>query len=552
MNRAAKVGIAGTCTALLVLGGYGAYNIVHGLTSESTGDVQTKAAHSFDPATVSTSPPSDAKAVKLTRAFLDSWSQQRLDAASSDTDAPSTAAPALHGYTDGLHLTKLTFGQVVSAGPSTVTSGATKVTFDVTAEVAGGTWTYSSAVAVLQSANGQTAVHWNNSVLYPGLGDDQSLTAGKLPAGASTAEVVASDGTTDLSTFPSLRDIAATIRQNTKPGGGSTGTGVAVVDSGGAGVKTLKVFSKGKAPKIKTTIDAHLQAVAESAVKDSPLQGKPAGTVALDWRTGHILAVAHTGADGDIAVNGIKSPGSTMKIITSAALFDKAGLTPSSPAPCTDSITANSQTFHNDPGVTANPASTIAQAFTVSCNTSFIKDGFHYLVNNGDASALHDEAVGVFGMGSWSIGGGVATTDPSIPADIQDGDQAAQFIGQGRVTATPLFMASVAATVRNVGFEQPIILPGQHQDSAPQQISSRTAGYLQSMMRSVATSGTAAPRLGGLVGVGAKTGTAEEADHTNGWLTAYNSRIAVAALVEGGSSGVNSAGYVVRHLLTEN
>ncbi|MCF0076386.1 hypothetical protein [Streptomyces lomondensis] len=57
MNRAAKVGIAGTCTALLVLGGYGADNIVHGLRSEATGDVQTKAAHSFDPATVSSSPP---------------------------------------------------------------------------------------------------------------------------------------------------------------------------------------------------------------------------------------------------------------------------------------------------------------------------------------------------------------------------------------------------------------------------------------------------------------------------------------------------------------
>ncbi|MET7731875.1 penicillin-binding transpeptidase domain-containing protein [Streptomyces sp. NPDC005402] len=552
MNRAAKVGIAGTCTALLVLGGYGAYNIAQSLASGATDDAQTKAAHSFDPATVSSSPPSDAKAVKLTRAFLDSWSQQHLDEAAGATDAPSTATSALRGYTDGLHLTKLTFQQVVSAGPSRVTSGATKVTFNVTAKVAGGTWTYPSAVAVLQSAGGQAAVHWNNSVLYPGLGDDQSLTAGKLPADASTAEVVASDGKTDLTTFPSLRDIAATIRQNAKPSGGSSGTGVAVVGSAGQGVKTLKVFSKGRTPKIRTTIDAHLQEVAESAVKDSPLQGKPAGTVALDWRSGHILAISHTGADGDIAINGIKSPGSTMKIITSAALFDKVGLTPSSPAPCTDTLTANSQTFHNDPGVTANPASTIAQAFTVSCNTSFIKDGFHYLVNNGDASALHDEAVGVFGMGSWSIGGGVATTDPSIPGDVQGGDQAAQFIGQGKVTATPLFMASVAATVRNVGFEQPIILPGQHQDSAPQQISSRTAAYLQSMMRDVATSGTAAPRLGGLAGVGAKTGTAEEGDHTNGWLTAYNSRIAVAALVEGGSSGVNSAGYVVRHLLTES
>ncbi|MEU6068723.1 penicillin-binding transpeptidase domain-containing protein [Streptomyces sp. NPDC047082] len=552
MNRPVKLGIAGTCTALLVVGGIGIYNVVHTLTAGTSQDGQPDASGSFDPSTLSSTPPSNTEAVKLARAFLNSWSEQHFDGAARDSDTPQTTAQALRNYTDGLHLTNLSFDHVLPAGPSSVTPGATKVTFDVTAKVAGGTWTYSSAVAVVHSTNGASAVHWNNSVLYPGLGNGQSLTAGKLPAGAGPVKVVADDGKTDLSTFSSLRDIAATIRQNAAPAGGSTGTGVAVVDGGGEGVKALKVFAKGRTPVIKTTIDARLQAVAERAVKHPQLQEKPAGTVALDWKNGRILALAHTGADGDIAINGIKSPGSTMKIITSAALFDQAGLTANSPAPCTDSVIANSQLFHNDPGVKANPGSTLAQAFTVSCNTSFIKDGFHYLVHDGDASALHDEAVNVFGMGSWSIGGGVATSDPSIPEDIQAGDQAAQFIGQGKVTATPLFMASVAATVRGVGFKQPIILPGQHQQTAPRTISARTAGHLQSMMRSVATSGTAAPRLGGLPGVGAKTGTAEEGDHTNGWLTAYNSRIAVAALVEGGSSGVDSAGYVVRQLLTDS
>ncbi|KIE26748.1 penicillin-binding protein [Streptomyces sp. MUSC 125] len=552
MNRAVKIGIAGTGTALLVLGGIGTYNLVHGLTSGETDSVRTSADRTFDSTKLSTTPPSDTEAVKLTKAFLDSWSAQHLNSAAGDTDTPAEAVQSLQGYEKGLHLKKLAFGHVRAAGTSTVTADATKVTFDVTAQVAGGTWSYPSAVAVRKSTNGRSAVHWNNSVLYPGLGEDQSLTAGQLPVGASTAKVVASDGKTDLASFPSLRDIAATIRKHAEPTGGKAGTGVAVIDDDGTGVKTLKTFTKGRAPVIKTTIDASLQAVAETAVKDHHLQEKPAGTVALDWRNGHILAIAHTGADGDIAINGIKSPGSTMKIITSAALFDQAGLTANSPAPCTESVMANSQLFHNETGMRPNPRSTIAQAFAVSCNTSFIKDGFHYLVHNGDASALHNEAVNVFGMGSWSVGGGVATTDPSIPADTQGGDQAAQFIGQGRVTATPLFMASVAATVRNAGFRQPIILPGQHQDAAPRPMSARTAGYLQSMMRGVATGGTAAPRLNDLPGVGAKTGTAEESDHTNGWLTAYNSRIAVAALVEGGTSGVDSAGYVVRRLLTSS
>lgn len=550
MNRAVKIGLAGTCTALLALGGIGTYNLVSGLTSGSAGDAAPTQGSTFDASELSSAPPSGAEAVKLTRAFLDSWSRQHLDGAASDTDAPDAASQALRDYADGLHLKKLAFDHILAVGPSAVTPGATKVTFEVTAQVAGGTWTYPSAVAVLKGMHGPLAVHWNNSVLYPGMGDGQSLIAGTLPTDPSATKVVASDGRTDLSGFPSLRDITATIRKNAGVTGGSADTGVAVVDGGGTAVQTLEVFTKGRAPVVRTTIDAGLQAVAESAVKDAHLQGRPAGTVALDWRNGHILAVAHTGEDGDIAVNGIKSPGSTMKIVTAAALFDRAGLTPSSPAPCTDSLMAGSQLFHNDPGVRADPGSSLAEAFTVSCNTAFIKDGFHYLVHDGDASSLHDEAVNVFGMGSWSIGGGVATTDPSIPPDVAGGDQAAQFIGQGKVTATPLFMASVAATVRNAGFEQPVILPGQPQDTAPRPLSARTAGYLQSMMRDVATSGTAAPRLGGLAGVGAKTGTAEEGDHTNGWLTAYNSRVAVAALVEGGSSGVDSAGYVVRRLLT--
>ncbi|WP_333777299.1 penicillin-binding transpeptidase domain-containing protein [Streptomyces sp. IBSBF 3136] len=550
MNRAVKIGLAGTCTALLVVGGIGTYNVVHGLTSGSAGDGVPTAGGTLDAATLSDTPPSNAEAVKSTRAFLDSWSRHHLQGAASDTDLPDTAAQALREYASGLHLKELTFGQVRASGPSEVTHGAAKVDFEVTARVAGGTWTYPSAVAVLKSKDGLLAVHWNNSVLYPGLGEGQSLTAGRLPVGAGAAKVVARDGKTELSAFPSLHEIAATIRQNARPTGGSPGTGVGVVDGDGTVVERLKVFTKGRTPVVRTTIDAGLQAVAEKAVKDSHLQGKPAGTVALDWRNGHVLAIAHTGADGNIAINGVKSPGSTMKIITAAALFDRAGMTASSPAPCTDSVVANSQTFHNDPGVRVNSSSSLAQAFAVSCNTSFIKAGFHHLVHDGDASALHDEAVNVFGMGSWSIGGGVATTDPSIPPDVQGGDQAAQFIGQGKVTATPLFMASVAATVRNAGFQQPVIIPRQHQATAPRPISPRTAGYLQSMMRGVAAAGTAAPRLGGLAGVGAKTGTAEEGDHTNGWLTAYDSRVSVAALVEGGSSGVDSAGYVVRQLLT--
>jgi hypothetical protein len=50
MNRAAKIGIAGTCTALLVLGGIGTYNVVQALSSGTADGGDPKAAHGFDPA----------------------------------------------------------------------------------------------------------------------------------------------------------------------------------------------------------------------------------------------------------------------------------------------------------------------------------------------------------------------------------------------------------------------------------------------------------------------------------------------------------------------
>ena len=115
---------------------------------------------------------------------------------------------------------------------------------------------------------------------------------------------------------------------------------------------------------------------------------------------------------------------------------------------------------------------------------------------------------------------------------------------------SPLVVASLAATVRDGAFHQPVILPDQPQTPAPRRLPAATGAALRQVMRAAVVHGTATPRLGDLPRTGAKTGTAEVGDGTNGWFTAYDDDIAAAALVEGGSSGVDSAGYVVRALLT--
>jgi hypothetical protein len=549
MHRAAKFAAATSVAAVLAIGGYSAFNIVHAVEGKGA----AAAGSASDPTALATNPPSSVDARKLASAFLQSWAggPDHYGGAASDTDSPDTAATALQSYHDGLSLTSVTFADVTPAGPDPQLVGAAKVNFTVTAQVKGGTWTYPDTLDVVQSSNGIQAVHWSSSILYPKLTDGQNVQAGPV-TGNPTSNTVTDQNGTPLTAAqdPSLSDILATVAKNGQPSGGSGGAGVEIVDISGAPVSPAAVFTPPKPATIQTTLDAHLQQVAESAVRQQVLQGKSTGAVVIRPKDGHILAIANTASDVNLAIDGLQPPGSTMKIITSAALFDHSGLTPGSVLPCPRTQIASSETFTNEADVPATTTSTMTDDFARSCNTAFVYGAGQYLTQTGQpASALHDEAQQVFGFGSWSIGGGVTTQDPSIPADPTGGDRAAQYIGQGQVVVSPLVMASVAATVQNGSFHQPILIPGQDQTPAPAQLSARDDGYLQHMMTAVAQYGTAAPRLGGLTGVGAKTGTAEVGNGTDGWMVAYNGNIAVCALVQGGSSGVDSAGYVVRSLL---
>ena len=247
---------------------------------------------------------------------------------------------------------------------------------------------------------------------------------------------------------------------------------------------------------------------------------------------------------------GSAAPGSTMKMITAAAVIDKLGLTPSSPAPCTKTITAGGTAFHNEDDET-DPGADLERAFAMSCNTAFIHVG--YQMHPGD---LGDEAKNVFGIGTdWSIGGGVFVQDGSVPAVPPDNaTQAADLIGQGKDLMNPLAIASIAATIADSHYHQPIILPKQAQPPAARPISPTTAADVRTLMQAAASpGGTAAARMAGING-GAKTGTSEvgqNADSTNGWFAAYNrdNHIAVGALVIGGTTGADTAGYIARDVL---
>jgi hypothetical protein len=522
------------CTALVGAGGVTAFAFTR------AGRVGGRS--SAKPAVVTS--PTAAQARAAVQSFLTAWSGSHLAAAARATDDPAAAQRGLQSYASGLKATEVTFTGAAVGTPDPAVPHALRTSFRADAALqGGGSFAYTGSADVLV-VDGTPVVHWTSGVLYPGLTKNQELVSGAIPA--TTATVVDRTGTPlTAGQYPSLAGVISDLRaEYAGKVENAPGQGIEITDANGTTVKVLQIAEPAVPGTIRTTLDAALQAAAEKAVKDPHIGSMPADVVAIDYSTGQIRAVGFRG--GDAALNGAAAPGSTMKMITSAALFDDAGVTPSDTVPCVKGTVINGQTFHNFQ-MESDPSADLTRDFAISCNTAFIDEATSKL-HSGD---LRKEARDVFGIGSWNIG--VPTSDGNVPDENGSENMiAAQAIGQGQVTMNTLAMASVVATIADGAFHQPIIVPGLHQQPASRPISQATAAGIRAMMAATATQpyGTAEPRMTGING-GAKTGTAETASGTNGWFAAYDTtdRLAVDALVVGGKEGVLSAGYVARDVM---
>jgi cell division protein FtsI/penicillin-binding protein 2 len=170
------------------------------------------------------------------------------------------------------------------------------------------------------------------------------------------------------------------------------------------------------------------------------------------------------------------------------------------------------------------------------------------------AAALY--GLGVEGAQGVAGGLGVPAYAGSVPPQPGALPRAAAAIGQGTVLASPLAMASVAATVADGTYRRPSLVTG---DAAPAPVPPRpldagVARSLRELMRGVVTEGSAQV-LADLPGapVIAKTGTAEYGTdvppRTHAWIVAAQGDLAVAVLLEDGGSGGRDAGPVARDLL---
>lgn len=323
-------------------------------------------------------------------------------------------------------------------------------------------------------------------------------------------------------------------------------------DAGTQGTRDRVAFESDPVPgqDLTATLDRKVQAEAEEVVAASEV---PAGLVALRPSDGHVLAAASGPEGWPVATSGSYAPGSTFKVVTTLALL-RNGLDPEETVQCPDTLTVGGMAVGNYDGYPESSVGAIpfSEAFAESCNTVFV--GAHEDLSATD-EAEAAEALGLApepqtGLGTAFLG--------SVPDDSTGTEHAANLFGQGVVEASPLGMATVAAsvaaghTVRPVFVAEPEVeVPGPPASG----ITEDEAAQLRSLMAGVVETGTA-EMLQDVPGapVLAKTGTAqfvadgEDLAHT--WLVAIHGDLAVALFFNEGLGGGHDNGPVVRDFLT--
>lgn len=298
---------------------------------------------------------------------------------------------------------------------------------------------------------------------------------------------------------------------------------------------------------LTTTLNIPLQRLAQSTLAKT----KPAASlVAIQPSTGKILAAANgPGAkDQALATTGQFPPGSTFKVVTALALL-RAGLKPSSPVTCPETVKVDGRSFKNYSDYPSSERGSIdlRTALAQSCNTAFI--GQRGKISGSDLQT----AAASLGLGTdYDVG--FSSFFGAVPVNPVGTAEAAAMIGQGTVQASPMAMASVMASIAAGKTVVPHLVEGHQASATGVPLTSGEAQQLREMMRAVVTEGSGRV-LSGVEppAVIAKTGTAEYGNDdpldTHVWMIAAQGDLAVAVFVNDGESGSRTAGPLLKTFL---
>jgi penicillin-binding protein A len=332
---------------------------------------------------------------------------------------------------------------------------------------------------------------------------------------------------------------------------------------------------------LQLTIDPATQAAAAEALGE-----RKGAVVALEPSTGAVLALTsfprydpnplsshdtarinqawrQLEADPDMprlnrSASQLYPPGSTFKVITSAAYLANGGSPDDGLENATEYTPPQTRrAIPNFGGGTClgnKQPITLAEALQVSCNTVFARLG------NELGTAKLVGMAERFGLNAESPYQLPAATS-SIPSELDPPAQAQSAIGQRDVQASPLQMATIAATIANGGARMaPRVVDSVKSvdgalvkrfppEKVNEPVSAQVADQLKAMMVNVVENGTGQNAQIEGIEVGGKTGTAQrgagQAPHA--WFIGFGSsgdrRIAVAVIIEaGGDLGSEATG----------
>jgi len=326
------------------------------------------------------------------------------------------------------------------------------------------------------------------------------------------------------------------------------------------------------------TIDKRIQEIVEQAMNE---QVKTGAVVVMDIKSREILALASRPAFNPYEIEAIVKddkngslnnralmayhPGSIFKILVAAAALEEKLVSPEEQFNCEGSYIFNDEVSIPCLREKGHGKISFSQAFSLSCNPSFIETGLRLkragLLTYAERLHLTDEKI--LGYGNYQANSYITieNADPAVGNAC---------LGQEGVMLTPLQICNLVATVADNGRYAPPVLvrytidqEGNKQMLTPptkeQVISPQTAQTLQQLMEKVVTEGTGKTASLTEVSVAGKTATSQTGNYDqegneilNTWFTGFfpadNPRWAIVVLVEGGKSGAENAAPVFKQI----
>jgi len=410
--------------------------------------------------------------------FAAAWANDEFAAMYRELNPASKAAITVNdfatAYRDAEVVATLRSLDPGSAGDPASGGGGTVVAVPI----AVGTVAFGSFEAVIELPYADGGIAWDDSLVFPGLragehlesqielapraailaGDGESLAEGPAeerehPLGSSSIDVTGEIGS------PEEEDLERLARQGFTPEtpvgisglerafnarlAGKPGGSLLALNESGTSVRVLAQAKPRPGAPVKTTIDPEIQETAVAA-----LAGRAGGIAVLDTRSGDVRALAGQ------AFSAPQPPGSTFKLVTTAAALEKGVVSLDDEFEITDGINVGGRFIYNANGELCGGS--FREAFAHSCNAVFAPLGPE--IGNDDLVGKAEQ----FGFNSPPtlyaprIVAEVEPAESTIPTEIgEEIDLGVSAIGQGKVLATPLQMAAVAQTIANGGVREP-------------------------------------------------------------------------------------------------